>query len=160
MHRIKDITGRRFGKLVALEYVGSSRSASGNRGYSIWLCKCDCGGTYVATAHSLQRGSTKSCGCLPRGRYSPRPVRDLTGLRFGRLTVTGAAADIVFPSGQRAHRFVCRCECGREVTVIGSNLISGNTTSCGCYRTEVARETMRNNHKNRRTSTVCSPDTI
>lgn len=49
-----DITNQRFGKLVAIEYVG-------NRG---WLCRCDCGNTKIATGSNLRKGATKSCGCL------------------------------------------------------------------------------------------------
>lgn len=30
--------------------------------------------------------------------------------------------------------WLCRCECGNEVTVIGSNLTKGNTQSCGCNK--------------------------
>jgi len=30
--------------------------------------------------------------------------------------------------------FLCRCDCGRELSVRGANLRSGNTTSCGCSR--------------------------
>jgi hypothetical protein len=33
--------------------------------------------------------------------------------------------------------FVCRCKCGNEVEVVVSNLKRGNTTSCGCYRSEI-----------------------
>ena len=53
-----DVTGQRFGRLVALERVGA-------RNYmSIWRCVCDCGSeTNVAIGH-LRNGHTKSCGCL------------------------------------------------------------------------------------------------
>jgi hypothetical protein len=49
---------------------------------------------------------------------------DLTGHRFGRLTVTGPA-DI-----PRYWKVVC--DCGNERTVLGSSMRSGNTKSCGC----------------------------
>lgn len=58
---------------------------------------------------------------------------DLTGQRFGKLTVISKDEDYIRPSGKREHRYLCRCECGREVTVIKSNLIR-NTRSCGCLK--------------------------
>jgi len=57
---------------------------------------------------------------------------DLTGRRFGRLTV-------LHDTGERKHGNVvwhCRCDCGNEVNVVGRSLTSGNTTSCGCYNRE------------------------
>ena len=49
--RATDLTGRRFGHLVAVERVG-------NR----WLCRCDCGRTTVVRVGDLNRGSAASCG--------------------------------------------------------------------------------------------------
>ena len=58
-----------------------------------------------------------------------KPRMDLTGRIFGRLTVK---TRIVPPKGRTL--FVCACECGKEVTVRGGDLQTGNTTSCGCFR--------------------------
>lgn len=57
-HR-SDITGMRFGRLVAVEPVGKARD-----GQYIWHCKCDCGGTKDAILSNLKHGSVRSCGCL------------------------------------------------------------------------------------------------
>lgn len=54
-----DLTGQRFGRLVAKQVVGRNK-----RGLVLWLCMCDCGSEKIADASSLKRGSTKSCGCL------------------------------------------------------------------------------------------------
>ena len=47
--------------------------------------------------------------------------------------------------------WLCRCKCGNEVTVSGSNLRSGNTKSCGCYKRERVAEghTTHGMHKTR-----------
>lgn len=58
--RSGDLTGQRFGRLMVAELV--SRNKSGER----YLCHCDCGGEKLVFAHNLQRGRTKSCGCLQR----------------------------------------------------------------------------------------------
>lgn len=69
MPKTLDITGQRFGKLVALEKV-ASRS-----GKTYWLCQCDCGNQKeIQTAH-LTSGATKSCGCN-NPSCSGRPVID------------------------------------------------------------------------------------
>jgi hypothetical protein len=56
-----DITGRRSGRLVAVERVGSNK-----RYNALWLCACDCGRSTVVPATKIMTGSTKSCGCLLR----------------------------------------------------------------------------------------------
>ena len=68
-----------------------------------------------------------------------RELIDLTGQRFGRLTVLGR-------DGTKKYCFDttptwrCRCDCGKECIVLGRNLRSGATRSCGCLRVEVSRE--------------------
>lgn len=51
-----DKTGRRYGRLVVVEYVYKGK----------WLCKCDCGNETVVPSVNLANGHTKSCGCLNR----------------------------------------------------------------------------------------------
>ncbi len=118
----RDITGKRYGKLIAVEQTEE-------RGYGnsvIWKCKCDCGSICRVALHQLQSGYVKSCGCL-----SHPQIKDFIGKRFGRLTVTEYA-------GKRGgmHRWKCKCDCGNE-TVVGQTLLqSGKTKSCGCMQSE------------------------
>lgn len=66
-------------------------------------------------------------------------LRDLTGQRFGRLSVVGRAP----LRADRVH-WTCRCDCGRVVPIAGGNLCSGNTTSCGCrHREELAARNLK-----------------
>lgn len=58
--------------------------------------------------------------------YSRKKL-DLTGQRFGKLTVTGPADNI----GNRT-AWLCRCDCGRETVVRTLHLRSGHVSSCGC----------------------------
>ena len=55
------------------------------------------------------------------------------GLRYGRLLVVADAG--VGP--HKKHLWSCRCDCGKEVVVASGSLVSGNTTSCGCFHKEV-----------------------
>lgn len=57
-------------------------------------------------------------------------LRELIGLVFGRLTVIERAGSNEYKKAL----WRCRCECGNESVHIGSGLLSGKTTSCGCYR--------------------------
>ena len=66
-----------------------------------------------------------------------RKKLDLRGQKFGKLTV-------LRENGRDKHNkvlWLCRCECGNEVTVRGDSLRNENTTSCGCYRRERVVET-------------------
>lgn len=59
---------------------------------------------------------------------------DMTGERFGRLTVISYAGKA--PNGHSM--WECKCSCGSFVKVSGSNLKSGKQVSCGCKRREQA----------------------
>ena len=63
-------------------------------------------------------------------------LEDLTGQRFGRLTVLYRTTDYVQPNGSRRPRWRCKCDCGTELDVIASNLKRGSTRSCGCLQKE------------------------
>lgn len=65
---------------------------------------------------------------------------DMTGLVFGRLTVTGKAE----PDGNGLTRWTCLCSCGTSVTVRGQDLRRGRQQSCGCQKAE---KTARRNYK-------------
>lgn len=62
---------------------------------------------------------------------------DITGEKFGRLTVIKRNGVHKFPSGQTRPIWLCRCDCGKEINVLARNLITGNTTSCGCVAIEL-----------------------
>lgn len=61
---------------------------------------------------------------------------DMTGRPIGRLLVIEECGR--YANGEVLWR--CRCECGNEVIVSGSNLRNEHTTSCGCYQRERAAE--------------------
>lgn len=59
-----------------------------------------------------------------------RPRLELTGKRFGKITVAGLSHVIK----GRGTYWLCECDCGNESVVYGSMLTQGRTTSCGCMR--------------------------
>jgi hypothetical protein len=63
----KDLSGQKFGRLTAVEHIGSDTQHQ-----ALWLCICDCGKEHITTGHSLLRGNCKSCGCLKNELSSER----------------------------------------------------------------------------------------
>lgn len=124
MSKRTPMVGLRFGRLV----VTAEDTASSSR--SRWICLCDCGTSKSIRDCHLRSGATKSCGC---GEAPPRA--DLTGRRVGRLTVMRPDAD--GPDGRS--RWICRCDCGTEVSVRTGGLTSGRSQSCGCLMVDKAK---------------------
>lgn len=58
----------------------------------------------------------------------------MTGEKCGRLTVISREKS----DARGEARWLCRCDCGNETTVLGSHLRSGRVVSCGCYARETA----------------------
>lgn len=69
---------------------------------------------------------------------------DLTGQRFGRLTVIKRYGTYHPPRGGSAPQiWLCLCDCGTEVAVRADALRNGNTKSCGCLSRELASKRMK-----------------
>lgn len=93
----------------------------------MWHCKCTCGREKSIRIDALVGRKTKSCGMCNN---------DLTGQKFGRLTV-------LYKNGadKAGHSiWKCRCDCGNEVDILATNLIQQYTQSCGCIHSEVCSE--------------------
>lgn len=64
-------------------------------------------------------------------------IKDLTGQKFGRLTVI----KYMGVNKWKGSLWLCRCECGNEIIATCSNLTKKNhTTSCGCYKRDKCTE--------------------
>lgn len=60
MTRVRDITGQRFGRLVALR-----RGENHRGGYAQWWLQCDCGSEPILRrSNAVISGNTTSCGCV------------------------------------------------------------------------------------------------
>lgn len=73
---------------------------------------------------------------------------DLNGQVFGRLTVIKEVEPYISPKGSRHSKWLCKCECGDITEVVGSNLKSGNTKSCGCSQKITEGDAVRNSKYN------------
>lgn len=79
-----------------------------------------------------------------------RPRRDITGQKFGRLTVM--AED----SGGKNPKVKCQCSCGKVVMVLKHGVIRGYTRSCGCLRSESVSIRRRSSSKPKNNPTPSS----
>lgn len=75
-------------------------------------------------------------------------IHDLTGQRFGRLTVIG-----VDDRNTRKTYFYCQCDCGTVKSIRADSLLAGRILSCGCLHKEVAAENVARNHKHKMSRT-------
>ncbi len=58
-HRSRDLTDKRFGRLVVTGFAGRGRGK-----LLIWNCRCDCGTECTSYGYGLTSGVKRSCGCL------------------------------------------------------------------------------------------------
>jgi len=129
VRKLEDIAGEKFGRLTAVRRLSENILGSG----AAWLCRCDCGKKIKSTVHRLRRGNTKSCGCLKGDRIRELRLRNLTGLRSGRLTAIRRSGD----DGHHHTVWECLCDCGKRTRVTGSFLSSAKTRSCGCLKHDI-----------------------
>lgn len=122
--KARDLTGMKFGKLTALECLGSEPL----RG-RIWRCQCECGNIVDVQASRLTSGTKTHCGCQKKIKKE-HPVRDLTGKKFGRLTA------LRYDHLDDKHReiWLFECDCGNQKLIPAPYVINGYTQSCGCRR--------------------------
>lgn len=116
--QIHDISGQRFGKLVALHATNERKGRS-----VVWACRCDCGTICKVPITTLLSNHMHSCGCI----YKP----NLQGKKFGQLTVLESTSK---RNSNREIVWKCRCNCGNIHYVGTSQLTTGNTQSCGCVK--------------------------
>lgn len=128
--KVKDLTGQRFGRLTVIE-----RDMTDTSNRSKWICRCDCGNIKSVYRAQLVTGNTISCGCAKKGTN----LKDITGQRFGRLTVLERTEKKL----DKSYVYKCKCDCGKICFVSSAYLKSGKTKSCGCYSKEIHKMTFK-----------------
>lgn len=68
-----------------------------------------------------------------------KAIKDITGLRSGKLVVLGLS-----DKKGRQWRWLCQCDCGRQTRTFGFQLRSGRSKSCGCVAAEKSRQRWEN----------------
>ena len=133
MPRYEDLTGKIFGRLKVLE-VTEKKNKDGRR---MWKCQCECGNIKITSCQNLKRGHCTSCGCKNKEQITALGHSnsiDITNKRFGKLVAIKKSKDKIAYSNSIP--WVCQCDCGNKIIATVSALNSGNTTSCGCHKSE------------------------
>lgn len=71
-----------------------------------------------------------------------RKMLEITGQKFNRLTVIS----FVDQASDGSSRWLCRCDCGKEKIVRGSNLKKDQVKSCGCLVKELCSQNIKIAH--------------
>lgn len=120
LEKAENLVGRIFGELTVIAHSHQTKEKTRNKEF--WLCRCSCGYELVVEGSSLRSGKS-SCGCKNQ-------EENISGNVYGRLT-----ALYRWTEDRRTWLFLC--DCGNTCVAHKSNVVSGITSSCGCYRREV-----------------------
>lgn len=128
-----NLVGEKFGRLTVIERV--ENKIQPNKTSKIqYLCKCDCGNQIIVNACHLKNGHTTSCGCYHKEKTASINFTDLTGKKYGRLTVLYRLPN------QKETTWLCQCECGKTTTATTRTLNIGGKQSCGCLISKAEEE--------------------
>lgn len=117
---LNEYIGKTFEKWKVLSIVYKNEKPYFN-------CVCECGSIKYVNVYNIINGKSKDCGC-GRITYLKSQSKDLTGLKFGKLTVVENMN--VKKNGKFLYK--CLCDCGKYCYVRSSSLTTNHTTSCGC----------------------------
>jgi hypothetical protein len=123
-----NIKGKKFNMLTAIDYSHSNNGA-------FWNFKCDCGKTVCLRSSVVVHGYQKSCGCLAKSTMFKSKVNISKGDFINGLKILDNG---IKEGHNKKYSFLCTC--GNEFSALISNILKGNTTSCGCQKSKINRE--------------------
>lgn len=132
VNNLIDLTGDNYGRLTVIVRVGND-----SKGRAMWGCLCLCGTSKSVLGSRLRSGHTSSCGCLIKDQYR-KNLKDLTGRKFGKVSVLRRAPDILVGKSHRT-AWECLCDCGKTCVIIMDYLKERTQNNCGCYKQENRR---------------------
>lgn len=136
--------GNKYGRLTVLRQA--TKEEKNNRHGAFWFCQCECGKTTVVRGFSLRQGNVQSCGCLRHEQIIKSNIErsggDLTGQRFGKLTVIKEAPSKQNLRGQNLRYWECKCDCGNLLEVNTTSLNTGSRICCD----DCVKEKLRQDH--------------
>lgn len=140
---IRNRIGERYGKLIVLERLELPDyfSKKDKKRDGLWKCKCDCG-NIIQTYGDILRNRLKTGNgcekCITFVRAIPIK-RNFLGLEVGKLKVIKNIEPSLSKKNKNG-KWLCRCECGNELVLYGSQLRAGHPTGCGCHMKEILRQ--------------------
>ena len=136
---LESLIGKRFGQWTVIDLVKITKPG---RYYSSYYskCICDCGTESLVLTGNLKRNSSKCKAC-----YFKQLIPEMTGKSFGDLSVIE-----ISHSNKNNIYYVCRCVCGENRTVNGSDLRLGKVKRCATCKRNIHKF-----HGMKGTSTWC-----
>lgn len=128
--RTESLVGKQFGDWVVIQDFASKDD-------SRCVVQCSCGEVSYSDRHNLTSGRTQGCKKCKGERKMRKHKYDNIGLTQGRLTIVDVDEE---------YNYICKCSCGTVKTISKSNWNQG-VRSCGCYKTDNARELYTNDLK-------------
>lgn len=110
------------------------------RDYSQILCYC--GRNFQTTLKDIFCGHTRSCGCYVLESRENKMMEKI-GNKYGRLEVI----ELLSTENGKKRKCVCLCRCGKTKVILVSDLLSGNTMSCGCLNREITKAIFKETRK-------------
>lgn len=131
-----DITVQRFGNLTGVRRCATRDMAS------FWIFNCDCGYQGTFERKKVMDGSRSCCDACKKKNEKPKPrTPDITGLRFGQLTVMHRAEQTLKSGTQ----WVCKCDCGSVLKNRYFDLVNGRLKRC--WRCRLKEEKSKRSRK-------------
>lgn len=123
----ENLLGQKFGHLTVIGQAPNKKKRT------CWKCQCDCGNIKNINSNMLKSNRTTTCGDknCPYFHDLKAKTKDITNQRFGKLVALYPAAQNL---KNRNILWYCKCDCENYYLVSTTDLINGNTKSCGCLR--------------------------
>ena len=123
----REIVGMRFNHWEILKWLKPEERINKNKAY---IAKCDCGTvTEIRISDLKNNKSTKCRHCVKKGdKLINYRLKIKIGEKYNSLTILEGLYD----KKDGRYKFLCRCNCGKEVLKRPNDIYTGNTKSCGC----------------------------
>lgn len=136
----EDLTGKTFGDYYVIGNSDPYVSPKGQVRYRSKVRCIHCGKESIKYNSKIKEAK-RQCQCHAmahtRGKPKESIVRDLSGQRFGRLTVI----ERMPPTPKsRSVLWICQCDCGNLCVYSSGSITNGNVVSCGCRKKEAQAE--------------------
>lgn len=112
MANYKDITNKRFGRLVAIKRIGKQHRSS------LWECRCDCGNIINVSIQKLNKGDTRSCGCLKQDYYKHELNKNISKYQIDGTNVAYLKSNKLSKSNKSGVRGVSKKKNGKWLAQI------------------------------------------
>lgn len=107
---------------------------------TVWDMRCYCGKEFKNYISLIKRGVVRSCGCIKQNQRA-HGYEDIAGQQYGYLTAVAYAGIEKNKSGRGSRTiWTFKCVCGVVKKYHKNNVVNGNTQSCGCMKSTLARK--------------------